>query len=696
MITKKHYFRRYMLIFCLPMLLVGILLFWNNTWYAQQKAQSLHAATLSQVMESMDALVAQTRVLAENANRNSALITALKEGKPDAQRLAQWAAMYEDMLPAPATIVLYRHSEKSVILRSGGVPYGEFEQGVGELALCLSGFFSTLNRSDAPKALSLCHSPTDQYTMVYTYPLTNEQFKVVGVIAFLIPKATVLDLFSRFFDAPSAQLLLMNELLEPLIYSDQQAAQLKAFKSYRGIGLISGAWADPLVLRGISAQTRQVYFVTMSRADFYSRANTNLVLFYLLIASMLLFSGATAVALANGHYKRLKAERDKSDSLVVELDGQAVIIRTLVLRKLVDGSRKDAQVIQYNLQCANLHFYHRHFLAAVLAFTDQSEPVAEQCKRFFEGKNGEGVYFQCFVRPEHSQWIVLMNTDRQDGQAELTALAGQWLREQPGDLAIGISRAHDDILTLNHALVEASVALEARLATPLPGVYAFSGQESTAVHGLSIERAILMEAVRNSNKALVSATIAALFERIVCQSSSVHVMRCACYDMINVCIQMADAWKAPLTEQAIAELSNYQSPEMLCAMVQKQLSALCDTVMKDKRESLTTTKYNLIGFVQAHYQDSALSLAMLAEEFGLTQSYLSKLFKDETGQTFVNYVKQLRLDYVKKQLTETDLPVKDIILSSGYTDVANFTRSFKLAEGVAPGQYRANLLRMQA
>ena len=78
-------------------------------------------------------------------------------------------------------------------------------------------------------------------------------------------------------------------------------------------------------------------------------------------------------------------------------------------------------------------------------------------------------------------------------------------------------------------------------------------------------------------------------------------------------------------------------------------------------ERRNQSKYNLIGFVQEHFKDPELSLAMISEQLGLSQPYISKLFKDETGQTFISYVKQVRLNYVRQKLIQTDLPVSDII-----------------------------------
>ena len=72
----------------------------------------------------------------------------------------------------------------------------------------------------------------------------------------------------------------------------------------------------------------------------------------------------------------------------------------------------------------------------------------------------------------------------------------------------------------------------------------------------------------------------------------------------------------------------------------------------------------------------------------MTQSYISKLFKEETGQTFVSYVRQLRFQYVKQELKFSDRSIKDIVQEAGYQDVANFSRLFKTNEGVTPGEYR--------
>jgi len=94
------------------------------------------------------------------------------------------------------------------------------------------------------------------------------------------------------------------------------------------------------------------------------------------------------------------------------------------------------------------------------------------------------------------------------------------------------------------------------------------------------------------------------------------------------------------------------------------------------------------AFIQRHYTEE-MELSRLAEEVFLTPSYLSKLFKTETGETLTEYHISVRIDRAKDLLKE-ELALKTYEVGErvGYYDPAYFNKIFKKTVGCTPKEYR--------
>ena len=77
-------------------------------------------------------------------------------------------------------------------------------------------------------------------------------------------------------------------------------------------------------------------------------------------------------------------------------------------------------------------------------------------------------------------------------------------------------------------------------------------------------------------------------------------------------------------------------------------------------------------YIHTNYSDSSLSLYMAAEQVGLSPSYLSRLFKQEMGASFVDYISSVRVEKAKELLESSDLMVKDIAYQTGFNSMPNF------------------------
>lgn len=100
-----------------------------------------------------------------------------------------------------------------------------------------------------------------------------------------------------------------------------------------------------------------------------------------------------------------------------------------------------------------------------------------------------------------------------------------------------------------------------------------------------------------------------------------------------------------------------------------------------------TFQREMISYIQEHY-DEKITLQMLAEEFHLSEKYISEYFKEHFAIGFMQYVGHLRMTKAKHLLLDTDLSITEVALSCGFNSVNLFIRKFKELYQITPLQYR--------
>ncbi len=99
----------------------------------------------------------------------------------------------------------------------------------------------------------------------------------------------------------------------------------------------------------------------------------------------------------------------------------------------------------------------------------------------------------------------------------------------------------------------------------------------------------------------------------------------------------------------------------------------------------------MLEYIEEHYTEK-LTLAMMANEFHLSEKYLSRYFKEHFHLPFSNYVMHLRLTLARQLLEATELPVTEVALRAGFPSVSYFIRSFKSAYKTSPLRYRKEMI----
>ena len=95
-----------------------------------------------------------------------------------------------------------------------------------------------------------------------------------------------------------------------------------------------------------------------------------------------------------------------------------------------------------------------------------------------------------------------------------------------------------------------------------------------------------------------------------------------------------------------------------------------------------------VAYINEHYADSDLKLPDLLEHLGVSRSYFSTVFKEKTGQSFVEYLTNLRMEKAKEYLRETGLCTYEIAERIGFADPHYFSLTFRRRTGMTPKQYR--------
>lgn len=109
------------------------------------------------------------------------------------------------------------------------------------------------------------------------------------------------------------------------------------------------------------------------------------------------------------------------------------------------------------------------------------------------------------------------------------------------------------------------------------------------------------------------------------------------------------------------------------------------------RERDNTTKKVILEarqYIESHYQDPSLSVEMICRELHMSPAYFSTMFRKVTGQTYIAYLTEVRLQKAVELLNETDDKTYVIAQKVGYQEQNYFSYVFKKRFGISPTKYR--------
>lgn len=121
-----------------------------------------------------------------------------------------------------------------------------------------------------------------------------------------------------------------------------------------------------------------------------------------------------------------------------------------------------------------------------------------------------------------------------------------------------------------------------------------------------------------------------------------------------------------------------------------KMEAVCQKVSTRREEQSESVISKAKTYIDQNYTKE-LSLDEVSRYVNISPYYFSKLFKEETGENFIEYLTKVRIRQAKQLLKNPALSIKEICAMCGYSDPNYFSRIFKKQEDVTPSEYRDRL-----
>lgn len=135
---------------------------------------------------------------------------------------------------------------------------------------------------------------------------------------------------------------------------------------------------------------------------------------------------------------------------------------------------------------------------------------------------------------------------------------------------------------------------------------------------------------------------------------------------------------------------NASSLEELKKWYLDRIGDACHDAMSKRTEKSNDIIENAKRYIDENYNKD-VSLDDISRSMNISPYYFSKLFKEKTGENFVEFLTGVRISKAKEMLALPDRTMKEICMEVGYSDPNYFSRIFKKVVGIPPTEYRESV-----
>lgn len=134
---------------------------------------------------------------------------------------------------------------------------------------------------------------------------------------------------------------------------------------------------------------------------------------------------------------------------------------------------------------------------------------------------------------------------------------------------------------------------------------------------------------------------------------------------------------------SIGKIMNYIELERWC---RERISLICQEFINQRTKNISRIIIEAKKYIKVNY-NKEITLDEISRHICVSPHYFSRLFKEESGENYIDYLTQIRIDRAKELMEKSDLSIKEICFEIGYGDPNYFSRLFKKVEKLTPSEY---------
>ncbi|MCK9478659.1 MAG: helix-turn-helix transcriptional regulator [Firmicutes bacterium] len=171
--------------------------------------------------------------------------------------------------------------------------------------------------------------------------------------------------------------------------------------------------------------------------------------------------------------------------------------------------------------------------------------------------------------------------------------------------------------------------------------------------------------------------------------NDIDLARCQAFDMVGTLLKIkqdlySDMWEINY-QTLLDQLLKWKTIDEVETAILTITAQLCEKI---KFAQTHRFKDIVISIIEKQYHNPNLGVAMIADILGVHRSYLSTVFKSESGMGLLEYINKYRIEKSKDIMCDLSKNLNSVALAVGYLDNRTLIRIFKKYEGITPTQYR--------